>query len=241
MPPKRLFRKYSLLKKILVLLIFFSILLTLLLFLNNFFAIKEIEVISEDKKINIIGLDLVYNNNLVLLNESKQAKALTEKNSFIQSIKLIKKFPNKITVEIKVDQPVAVLKADQGFLYLSETGKIIEKRKEKSFEIPEINYYQNIYYYQSQAGEFVDSREVLTTLKFLNIINELGLKVVSVDIAGVYMVAFNLKDNKIFFTLEKNPQDQEYQLSTIIKQFKIEGREFSSLDLRFEKPVVKLK
>ena len=79
-----------------------------------------------------------------------------------------------------------------------------------------------IYYYQSQAGEFVDSREVLTTLKFLNIINELGLKVVSVDIAGVYMVAFNLKDNKIFFTLEKDPQDQEYQVSTIIKQFKIE-------------------
>ena len=241
MPPKRLFKQFYLLKKNLVPVIFFLVLLTALLFLNDFFRIKKIEIISENKNLTITGLDSLRNHNLILLDESKTGLEIIEKNSFIKTVKLIKKYPNKISIEIEIDKPVAILKVDQGFLYLSDTGKIIEKRKDNNTEFPVINYYQNFYYYQSQAGEVIDYQEIITTLGFLTTVTGLGLKVDTVDIAGVHMVAFNLKDKKIFFTLEKDPQVQEYQLATIIKQFKIEGREFSSLDLRFDKPVIKLK
>ena len=54
------------------------------------------------------------------------------------------------------------------------------------------------------------------------------------------MVAFNLDKKKIIFSLEKNRTIQAYQLETLIKQFQIEGKEFVSLDLRFDKPIIKI-
>ena len=38
---------------------------------------------------------------------------------------------------------------------------------------------------------------------------------------------------------KKNLDKQEYELRTIVKQFLIQGKKFKSLDLRFNKPVVK--
>lgn len=241
MLPKRLFKQLSLLKKHTVLLIGFLIILSGLLFLNNYFKIKNIQIINPGKNLSLVGLDLLKNRNLILLDENKTATELVEKNPMIKSVKIRKRYPDKVEVEIKNDKPIAVLKTDRGFLYLSESGKIIEKKKEYNQSFPLINYYQNFYYYQYQAGEPVDFQEIITALYFLTAVTDLGLKVDSVDIAGVYMVAFNLKDKKIIFSLEKKIEDQKYQLATITKEFKIEGRDYVSLDLRFDKPVIKLR
>jgi len=133
-----------------------------------------------------------------------------------------------------------IIKADNGFFLLSQSGKIIIKTKENNSGLPIINYYQNLYYYQYQPGEIIDYQDILVCLSFLKKVEDLGLKVDTIDIAGVYMVAFNLDKKKIIFSLEKNRTIQAYQLETLIKQFQIEGKEFVSLDLRFDKPIIKI-
>ena len=61
----------------------------------------------------------------------------------------------------------------------------------------------------------------------------------AIDIKGQDVILFNLIDNKkIIFSNNKDREAQEYQLELIIRQFKIEGKDFRKIDLRFNKPIV---
>ena len=61
----------------------------------------------------------------------------------------------------------------------------------------------------------------------------------TIDIKGQDMLVFNLIDGKqIIFSNSKDKNTQNYQLELIIKQFKIEGKEFKKIDLRFDKPII---
>ena len=51
---------------------------------------------------------------------------------------------------------------------------------------------------------------------------------------GLYTI-----DNKQFlFSAEKDKEIQIYQVEEICKEFKIKGKEFQIIDVRFDKPVV---
>jgi len=219
----------------------FPIVLGSIFLLNCLFSIKKIAVSSDEKNIKLIGLESLKNLNLIFFDPKTAEIDIVQKNPSIKTVNITKKYPDKIIIDIEKDQPIAVLRADQGFFFLSAEGKIIFKKKDNDTRLPLINYYQNFYYYQYQAGEKIDYDEVLASVDFLKRTDSLGLKVDTVDISGVHMVAFNLGDKKILFSLEKDRRVQDFQLETIIKQFKIEGKEFFSLDLRFDKPVIKLK
>lgn len=237
---KKLFKRSYINKKKIFLLVFFILIILILFFTNQFFLIRKIEVIGGDIKTSLLGLEDLKNKNILLINEKRIIDELIEKNPSLSKIVLTKKYPNKLVIEIRINQPLAVLEANQGFFFLDGNGKIIVKKKDNQTTLPLIKFYQNFYYFQHQAGEIIDYQEILTALYLLKTINDLGLKVDTIDIAGVHMVAFNLGNKKIVFSLEKDRQVQEYQLVTIIKQFKIEGRDFINLDLRFDKPVIKL-
>jgi len=207
---------------------------------NHFFLIKKIQIVSSDNNIKILGLDYFENKNILLFNSEKAGQELIGKNPLIKSVLIFKKLPDSLVIKAEKDTPIVIIKADNGFFLLSQSGKIIIKTKENNSGLPIINYYQNLYYYQYQPGEIIDYQDILVCLSFLKKVEDLGLKVDTIDIAGVYMVAFNLDKKKIIFSLEKNRTIQAYQLETLIKQFQIEGKEFVSLDLRFDKPIIKI-
>ena len=54
------------------------------------------------------------------------------------------------------------------------------------------------------------------------------------------MIVLNSKDKRFVFTTEKDVSEQEYQFSAIVRKFRTEGKDFKSLDLRFDKPVISL-
>ena len=70
---------------------------------------------------------------------------------------------------------------------------------------------------------------------------DLELKINSIDISSLDMLGFNLDGKKLLFTTEKPVETQAYILEKVVGQFKIEGKDFKSLDLRFDKPVIVLK
>ncbi|MBI2049796.1 hypothetical protein HYT32_02745, partial [Candidatus Roizmanbacteria bacterium] len=102
-------------------------------------------------------------------------------------------------------------------------------------------YYQKLNYSSFVPGDFVEYNDIKTTLVLLKKLEGLDLNVVNVDINGLNMIRLNLKSGIILATTEKDLGAQVYQLEKIIKQFAIEGKEFETLDLRFDKPVVKIK
>lgn len=217
-------------------LLFFFLALGILFASDYFFSIKRVEVISSEKKIK--GIDKFQNKNLIFLNDRQVANYLSIANPNIRAVNIEKRYPNTLRMTISHHKSLAAISVDQGYFVLSEDGTIIKKSKEKP-PLPIINYYQKLNYLFFKTGDKVDYKDILATLHFLKRTRDLGLKVITIDINGFNMIALNLNKKQIVFTTEKSIEEQTYKLETIVRQFKIGGRDFKFLDLRFDRPVLK--
>ncbi len=141
-------------------------------------------------------------------------------------------------MKIEPAQAAAYFKLNKGFAALDENGKIINKSENKILDLPVINYYQQFDFFQLNLGSRIDYKDLTTALFLVKKSHDINLKIDSIDINGLSMIVFNLKDKKIYFTSQKSSEEQAYELETLIKQFKIEAKDFKTLDLRFDKPIV---
>ncbi len=244
MLPRSSLRKSSLrsdrFKKIIGLIVITGLVFLGLMILNNYFRISRIEVEALPEGQSIKGLDLYENKNIFFIQEKEMAEKIKLENPNIQQVTIKKQLPNQLKITVKLYKPLAALKANVGYLIISEDGRILAKDKQNRLDLPEINYYQKINFYSSYPGEWIGFEDVVTSLKLLKFSLDLKLAIDMIDINGLDMIGFNLGGNKILFTTKKKESIQEFELEKIVRQFKIEGRSFKSLDLRFDKPVVVL-
>ena len=119
-------------KKRFVIASFLLILLTTINSQQNFFISKfnleiivvENNLLLKDKVIKNLLIPF-YNKNLIFLDNNKVKKALLQ-NSFIESFKIKKKYPNTLKIEIYEKKPIAVLFNKKNKFYLSEKIDLIE-------------------------------------------------------------------------------------------------------------------
>lgn len=204
----------------------------------NFFIIKEIVIKSENKNIN--GLSQLEDKNILLFSENNIKKSLSLSNPLIDDVQITKKYPNQIIIDFYPAVRLVCLKTSGGYFILSETAKIIEKTRNECPNLEIMTYYQKFDFLSSQAGQSLDLKDIKTSLFLLKKIKDKGVVVNSIDINAFDMLVFNLKDKKVYFSAQKDSNDQVYKFETIYNQFIKEGRPFKSIDLRFDKPVIKL-
>lgn len=165
---------------------------------------------------------------------------IEKENPEVTSVFVSKKLPDELQISVIYTEPMVILVANNGYLYLSDQGRVIYKTRKVGEELPYIDYYQKIDYSSTQAGDVFNYKDLQASLNFLRHVLDLGLAVDTIDINGLNMIGFNLKGKTILFTTEKDEEIQLYELGQIVHSFKIEGKDFKSLDLRFDKPVVVL-
>ena len=217
--------------------IFFSILtFAFIFFLNDFFRIKEIKIINNDF---IIGLEEYKNRNLIFISEKNIEENLLKKNSAVNKVSIEKKYPSTLIINVTVEKPLAHLIASQGFFYLSSQGEILSKSKSPDKSLPLIRHYQKLNSQTFKPGDMLGYKDIIQALNLLKAVQEFGFKIDNVDINGVNMILFNLGDKKIIFSSERQVAEQIYQWQQIIKQFKVEGKAFKEIDLRYDKPIVR--
>lgn len=224
-------------KYILITLLALSI-VSLLIMFNNFFQIKEIEVLTPTNETIIDGIENLKKENILLLSIEKSEKLLTLQNAKIKQINIKKIYPSKLLITISIYDPIALLEVNSGYFALGEDGRVLYKKKDADKNLPVIHYYQKFAFTTGAPGEMISYQDVTLSLHLLKISRDIGLHVDSIDITGLSMIAFNLSNKKILFATQKDELIQEYELETIIKRFKLEGRDFKYLDLRFDKPVI---
>ena len=240
MPANLLSRKLSKTIKIFILTLFLTAVVFLsFLLLEKIFVIKKIDISGVEDKKKLNGLDIYYQQNLIFLSEKNIEKNLLAHNPLIESVIVKKIYPQTLLLNIQLNKIQAIMETNTGYIYLSEDGKIISKTKEMISNIPLIHYYQKINHDSVSPGDQISYKDVLVTLFLLKKTSEFGIIPDTIDIKGFDMLVFNIGERKLYFTSEKNKEIQGYEFEQIVKQFKIEGREFKSLDLRFEKPIIK--
>lgn len=221
--------------------VIFILTCSLLFAVSQIFRVSRIELITEEENIKLLGIENYYERNLLLLSQEEIDKTLKENNPGVKELQVKKIFPNTLKIHAVFDKALSVLQVDRGFFILSPGGKILMKAKQKPNGLSLISYYQKLHYSAYQTGDVIDLKDIMTALYFLKKSTGLGLKDARIDISGFNMIRLQVENKMILFTTEKDMVKQSYELETLIRQFKIEGRDFKTLDFRFDKPIVTLK
>lgn len=224
-------------------LLIFLLILIAIFISSIYLKIQKIELKTNSKNYNFLGKEILIEKNLLFLDISETSKNLSDLNPTIKNLDIKKIFPNKISISYEIDKPIALIKANEGYLFLSSKGKVLQRSKnlEKQNKLPQINYYQNFDYLTNATGSTIDFVDIKYSLSVLTKLKKYKNEVLSIDISRPSMIRFNLRDSIVIFTSEKSIDDQINKLEKIILQFKVEGNNFSLLDLRFDKPVLKYK
>lgn len=223
-------------------LLFFPILclifFLMLFFINNFFLIKNVQLIS-DRNFSLINKDKLIKKNLFFINKDRIAKEIIKENFFVKTATVNKVWPNNLKISVSFYEPCVSLIVSNGFFDLSCDGRILQKTRSDKTLLPVINYYQKLNNSSFQTGEWIDYKDIKQALFFVDKLKQLNIIPLAIDIKGQDVILFNLiDDKKIIFSNNKDREAQEYQLELIIRQFKIEGKDFKKIDLRFNKPIV---
>lgn len=223
-----------------VAILFFAVIIALILLFgaHALLQIKNIKIEGYSSPIPLRGFTSYSQKNLLLVSSEDIKRTVLAENPQLRSVSIKKAFPSSLIISVEQQLFTAVFEMNNGYAYLSNEGKIIQKSKEKKEGIPLIRYYQKMNYVSFSPGDSLEYNDILTALHFLKTASDLGLQTDTVDINGFDMLLFSVGDKKLFFTTEKKIETQDYELKEIIKQFKIEGRDFKSLDLRFDKPII---
>jgi len=210
----------------------------ILFFVYQFFLIKNIQFVSE-QKFSLANKDELINKSLLLVDEDEISKKIIKENYLLKTVIVKKVWPNNLKISVTFYEPCASLIVNIGFFNLSCDGRILQKIKDSQQNLPVINYYQKLNAGSFQTGDWIDYKDIKQTLFFIDKLKQINLRPLTIDIKGQDMLVFNLNDSRIIvFSNSKDKDVQDYQLELIVKQFKIEGREFKKIDLRFEKPII---
>ncbi len=209
-----------------------------LFFINNLFLIKKVELLS-DKNFVLVNKDKLMNQSLIFIDEDKLAKKIVQENPFLKTVKVNKVWPDRLRVTASSYEPTASLAVNQGFFELSSDGRILTKTKKNNGLLPTINYYQKLNSGNFQVGDWIGFGDIKQALFFIDKLNQINLRPLTIDIAGQDMLVFKLDaGKKITFSVKKDREQQDYLLEMIIRQFKIQGKDFKGIDLRFDKPII---
>ncbi|MFN4212539.1 MAG: cell division protein FtsQ/DivIB [Microgenomates group bacterium] len=211
----------------------------LLYFLNVVFTVKEIQIEGDSKISPLVGLEDLSGKNLFFLDTSDTKKKLKINNPQVKEISITKIFPHTIKINLSLYKPQAAIAGGDIYFYLAEDGRILFKTRRQNLALPIIYYYQKFSDYNFQTGEWINYKDLNTALRIIKLLSDLGIVVDRVDIETDNMIVFKIDEKRIFISSEKNEEKTVYELTKIIKQLKIEGKGFETLDLRFKNPIIK--
>ena len=95
-----------------------------------FFKVTVIEVTgeseySDEEIIKVSGIEL--GDSLLLIRESKAAMELCSRLPLIKSVKIVRAIPNKITIAVTENKPVAYIKIDQNYWTFDSSCKLLKR------------------------------------------------------------------------------------------------------------------
>ena len=208
--------------------------------IDHAFRVQEMKVLGESREFPFKGKIQYKGQYLWRLDLADLKKYLSNANPYYRIVSIEKQYPATVAVEVSRLIPTAYLKVGDGYFLLSSEGIVLEKVREIETEsLPTITFYQNVPYNSFQRGDEIGFKEVEDSLYFLGIIQNARIKVNSIDIEGFHMLGLYTENSAFLFSSEKDIELQKYQFEQSLRQLSLEGIQFETLDLRFDKPVIR--
>lgn len=219
--------------------VIFAVALGGLFLLYSILSIKTIEIDNTNPTSTISGLNQYMGKSLLLLSGAELEKKLKSKNPFLKNVSAVKKYPSTLILTADYYSAEVELNVGTGYFLISEDGRILAKNKKSRGDKTIVNFYQKLNYYSYNSGDYLDINDINESIYYVRLLENLGIKVDNLDIKDRDMLLCNIGSKEIIFTTSKSREQQSYELTQIIKQFKITGTDYRTIDLRFEKPIIK--
>lgn len=252
---RKVSRKIFYLKIILLSLVIFIILAIFLR--TNLFAIKTVDLETENtncvSKDQIKKIINIFEQNFFLLKNQPIERNLREKFICIRRVNLAKSFPGKVKLKIFGREPVAKIfslkdqmatesaqleniatpSANLQDGYLIDNEGVIFSKDSNNLEIPRILVLGS----ELSVGKKFDNNNLGDSLKIIEKVKELGISLETVVSGDNSVIIFSKP--KIIFKLD-NIDPQIASLQLILRTAKIESNQLEFIDLRFDKPIVRM-
>ncbi len=252
----------GILKYFFIAFLFLIIIIVSLVLKDKLFIIRQIEVKADQA--GCVSLDQLKNTssllgkNLFVMDEKKVIKNLLEKFICVKEVNLVKILPNKVEMKVTGRAPAAILSSlktkpasasslianiatpsaqDISDVFIVDSEGVIFSKDTGGINIP------NIYLYDLSLslGKKLKENFISNILKILDKVKLFGTVVkeswVSED---TFLIYSDTPPFKIVFRLDNKVDFQLASLQLILAEAKIYSRELEFIDLRFDKPVVKI-
>lgn len=207
---------------------------------QRYFSIRTVAVIGDTVTPAVRGYDVLYNQFLPFVDTDAIISSLSDQNPQIATISIEKQYPDAVEIRYLRSVPSAALVSSGTSYVLSDSGRVLSISSVAPPGVPQLTHYQQFYRGQVKIGDVIETKDIQLSLKMVDVLESLGFTVKEVAIESFYMIRLVLSDTReIYISTEKNFDKQEYQIREILKKFKIDGTRFRSLDVRFDKPVIK--
>ncbi len=194
--------------------------------------IKTLIVISPRDKIN--GLSIFNDQNLLNIQTEKIIQYLQRQNPSLNPISISKKFPDSLVVEAKSRMALAKFANTAQNMYIDQSGIIFESEENLS-GLPVI-----VSAYLSKSANQKADWRVVKAIDFIQQANKQSINVDQImldDSAGMFSAILTDGIN-VLISYNADIQAKVSSLQLIIVRFRIEGKNISIVDFRFDKPIV---
>lgn len=247
-----------------ILIIFFILIIFTAFFVSKdkLFIIGQVEIKSDHVECassdQIKDVSFLLGQSFFSIDDKKVTKSLMEKFICVKKVNLVKKVPNKIEIKITGRAPAAILSSlktkpastssliannatpsaqDISDAFIVDSEGVIFSKDTGDINIPRIYLYD----LSLSSGKKLKEDFISNILKILDKVKLSGIIVkeswVSED---TFLIFSDTPPFKIVFRLDNKVDLQLASLQLILAEAKIYSRELEFIDLRFDKPVVKI-
>ena len=204
----------------------------------SYFSVKEINIEGVH---DVKGIERFSGKILFFLHEDAIADELIALNPSFASVTAFKHYPDSLYVTARESRPIVAVTLADGTILVREDGSVVAKnRSQNATSLPTITYYQPLFFNQFTIGEKVSEKGIIAAAGFGNLLLDLGIGVTSIDITNENMIVLHTDNFSVLITSEKDILKQFKEFSFTYKELTKAGSTFQSIDVRFEKPVIKL-
>lgn len=217
----------------LILIIFFFISFTLFpIYLYKNFQIKTLIIKANQPK--LYGLKILENNNLLFIDDKKITAFLQKQNPNVNSIHIIKQFPQTVILIVEDRIPIAQIVNKDKNLYVDKEGTILTSTTYSSnlvqINSPDVSIYSN---------QKVDWR-IMKVISFIKESKNQGIIIdqILVDNSSNEFSAKTTSGIEVSLPLDADIVSKVSSLQVILQRFKIMGKNIVKINFRFDKPLI---
>jgi len=220
-------------KSLVIVLLAGMVVILLYTFCMQYFTLHTIEVVGEGVHIDVDKSKIAAN--ILFINTQKIRSDLLASNNQLEDAKVTKKYPDAITLTVILRKPVARLTTDMRTIIIDARGVVLGFTRPQDENLPLLTFGVP----DQIDGTTITNPLIQSGIAIIQSFDPVGV-IGSIAPVNSSSVRVNYQKTSIFFPLKTDYSASVATLQILLNRFRMKGTMPTSIDLRFDKPVIKM-